>query len=245
MLKTLFFNPFYNALVALIGIMPAQDIGLAIITLTVLVKVIIFPIYRQSIQTNLKLKEISPEIEALKKKYADDKVVQSQKIMELYRQNQINPLSGFIVILIQIPIFITLYYVFRSNLSSHLDSLYSFIHFPTHANANFLGLFDLNGAKNYLFAVLTALTQFIQTKLTLPAPTGPKKAIGEGTFSEDLSRSMNLQMTYLMPIVIGFIAVSLPAAVSLYWITSNSIHIVMEVLWRRKTKMETTKKVSA
>lgn len=235
MLKTIFFNPFYNALVLLVGFMPAQDIGLAIITLTVLVKIAIFPIYRQSIQTNLKLKEIGPEIEALKKKYADDKMVQSQKIMEAYKLNNINPLSGFVVILIQIPIFITLYYVFSSNLDLHLDSLYSFIHFPSHSNVHFLGFFDLNVTKNYLFAILTALTQFIQTKLTLPAaPAGPKKALGEGSFAEDLSRSMNLQMTYVMPVFIGFIAISLPAAVSLYWITSNSIHIAMELLWRKK-----------
>lgn len=234
MLKTIFFNPFYNTLVLLVGFMPAQDVGLAIITLTVLVKVLIFPIYRQSIKTSLKLKEIGPEIEALKKKYAADKVVQSQKIMEAYKQNNINPLSGFVVILIQIPIFITLYYVFSSNLNLHLDSLYSFIHFPAQPNVHFLGFFDLNVTKNYLFAFLTGLTQFIQTKLTLPAPTGPKKAIGEGSFADDLSRSMNLQMTYVMPVFIGFIAISLPAAVSLYWITSNSIHIAMELLWRKE-----------
>ncbi|MEK7091861.1 MAG: YidC/Oxa1 family membrane protein insertase, partial [Patescibacteria group bacterium] len=169
-------------------------------------------------------------------KYTEDKVVQSQKIMELYRQNQINPLSGFLVILIQIPIFITLFYVFQSNLETNLSSLYSFIPFPSHPNSQFLGLFDLNGLRNYLFAILTALTQFIQTKLTLPTPTGPKKALGEGTFAEDLSRSMGLQMTYVMPVFIGFIALTLPAAVSLYWITSNTMHIVMELLWRRKTK---------
>ncbi|OJI08138.1 MAG: hypothetical protein COX02_02315 [Candidatus Vogelbacteria bacterium CG22_combo_CG10-13_8_21_14_all_37_9] len=237
MLKIIFFNPFYNALVFLVSWMPAQNVGLAIITLTVLVKVAIFPIYRRSIQTNLKLKEMGPEIEILKKKYANDKVLQSQKIMDFYRQNNINPVSGFLVILIQIPIFITLYYVFRSDLETHLSSLYSFISFPTHPNTQFLGLFDLNDLKNYPFAFLTALTQFIQTKLTLPVPVktqGSKKALGEGTFAEDLSRSMSLQMTYVMPIIIGFFATTLPAAVALYWITSNTIHIIMELLWRKK-----------
>jgi membrane protein insertase Oxa1/YidC/SpoIIIJ len=138
--------------------------------------------------------------------------------------------------LIQIPVFITLFYVFRNDLNVHLDSLYSFVQFPSHPSQHFLGLFDLNVNKNYVLALLTGLTQFIQTKLTLPVSPKAKTELGQGSFADDLTRSMSLQMTYVMPIFIAFIATTLPAAVSLYWVTSNTISIVLELWWRKRQK---------
>ncbi|KKT62105.1 MAG: 60 kDa inner membrane insertion protein, partial [Candidatus Giovannonibacteria bacterium GW2011_GWA1_44_29] len=95
MLKTIFFNPIYNVYVVLVNIIPGHDLGLAIILLTVLFKLAIYPLYRQAILTSLRLKEINPQLEELKKRYKDDKTLQAKKMMELYKSNNINPLSGF------------------------------------------------------------------------------------------------------------------------------------------------------
>ncbi|KKR13861.1 MAG: Membrane protein insertase, YidC/Oxa1 family [Candidatus Woesebacteria bacterium GW2011_GWA1_39_21b] len=238
MLKTIFFNPVYNAFVFLVDIIPGHDLGLAIIILTVLIKVAIYPLYQKAIITNLKLKEANPQIEELKKKYQNDKNEQARQIMAFYKKNGINPFSGFLVILIQIPIFLTLFYVFRGDIGVHLDSLYSFVSAPTDSNNLFLGWFNLYDSKNYLFAVLTGLTQFFQTKLTLPAqsPVAKEKKDGQPSFAEEFGRSMNMQMLYIMPVVIVFIATSLPAAVSLYWITSNTLSIALELFYRRHLK---------
>lgn len=235
MLKTIFFNPIYNIFVALVNIIPGHNLGLAIILLTLITKLAIYPLYRRSIITNLRLKELNPEIEALKKKYKNDKSEQAKQILELYQHNGINPFSGFLVVLIQIPVFLTLYYVFLGDINSHLSSLYSFVSAPSDLNKVFLGIFNLSANKNYLFAILTGLTQYLQARLTLPPSSSTKPALGnERNFSEELSRSMNNQILYIMPLMIAFISATIPAAVSLYWITSNTISIILELVYRKK-----------
>ena len=234
MLKTIFFNPIYNVYVVLVNIIPGHDLGLAIILLTVLFKLAIYPLYRQAILTSLRLKEINPQLEELKKRYKDDKTLQAKKMMELYKSNNINPLSGFWVIIVQIPIFLTLFYVFRGDITAHFSSLYSFVSAPTVFNKLFLGIFDLSANKNYLFAVLTGLTQYYQTKLTLPAPSPAPINGGERSFAEDFGRSMNTQMLYVMPVIIVFVSATVPAAVCLYWIASNTMSIVLELVYQNK-----------
>ena len=234
MLKTIFFNPIYNVYVVLVNIIPGHDLGLAIILLTVLFKLAIYPLYRQAILTSLRLKEINPQLEELKKRYKDDKTLQAKKMMELYKSNNINPLSGFWVIIVQIPIFLTLFYVFRGDITAHFSSLYSFVPAPTVFNKLFLGIFDLSANKNYLFAVLTGLTQYYQTKLTLPAPSPAPINGGERSFADDFGRSMNTQMLYVMPVIIVFVSATVPAAVCLYWIASNTMSIVLELVYRKK-----------
>ncbi|MFA6416243.1 MAG: YidC/Oxa1 family membrane protein insertase [Candidatus Paceibacterota bacterium] len=234
MLKTIFFNPIYNVYVVLVNIIPGHDLGLAIILLTVLFKLAIYPLYRKAIITNLRLKEINPQLEEIKKKYKDNQTEQAKKMMELYKNNNINPFSGFWVIIVQIPIFLTLFYVFRGDINSHLSSLYSFVQAPENFNKLFLGIFDLSANKNYLFAVLTGLTQYYQTKLTLPASSPAPTNGAERSFADDFGRSMNTQMLYVMPVVIAFVSASVPAAVCLYWITSNTMSIVLELIYQKK-----------
>lgn len=235
MLKTIFFDPLYNLLVLLTNLLPGGDLGLAIIILTVLVKVIIFPLYRKSLETQMRMREIEPLINEIKQKYSHDKTTQAQKTMEVYQQNKINPFSGILVLLIQFPIVIALFYLFKDNLSAHLSSLYSFIHFPELVNESFLGLINLN-QRSYLLAILTGLTQYWQTSISLPKTTKPNKPLGENSFKEDLLHSMNLQMRYGMPIFIVFIAITLPAAVSLYWVTSNIISSLMELYLKKQRR---------
>lgn len=233
--KITLFIPLYNFLIFLTSVLPGADLGLAIIILTILVKIVIFPLYAKSVETQIKMKSIEPRLKEIKAKYKDNLPEQSRLTMELYKQDKINPFSGFLVLFIQIPIIISLFYVFKESFVIQKDLLYSFVSIPEKLNTSFLGLINLTTNYNYLLAILTGATQYLQTQLSLPKRDDKSS---DKSFGSDLAKSMDLQMRYVMPILTGFIAFTLPAAISLYWVTSNifsSIYEVMVIKKLRKT----------
>lgn len=228
---TVFFQPLYNILVFLADILPGHDVGLAIVLLTILVRLGLFPLYHKSTKTQAKLKEIEPELKALKEKH-QDREAQAKAMMELYKQHGINPFSGFMLLLIQLPIIFSLYSVFKGSLDLHADLVYPFIHLPTDVSHLFLGTsLDITG-KSLTLAIIVGATQFIQMQLALPAL--PKKTEGTQSFGDEMSRNMQLQMKYFLPVMIIFIARSLPIAISLYWITSNLFSVGHELIVKKK-----------
>lgn len=228
---TLFFQPLYNILVFLTVVLPGHDVGLAIVLLTIIVRLALFPLYHKSTKTQAKLKEIEPALKSLKEKHGDDREAQAKATMELYKEHGINPFSGFLLLLIQLPIIISLYQVFKGSLSLHSDLVYSFITLPQTTGHLFLGLIDIT-SKSLLIAIIVGLTQFIQMQLALPPL--PKKTGEKQSFSDEMSRNMQLQMKYFLPVMIIFIARSLPIAISLYWITSNLFSIGHELIVKKK-----------
>lgn len=224
--------PLYNTLVFLANIVPGHDIGLAIIILTVLVKMILFPLYHKSTKAQSQIKLIEPELRDLKEKYKDDKQEQAKQIMELYRKHGINPLTSIGLLFIQLPIILALFFVFSRGFDLHLDVLYPFISSPEVVNTTLLGLIDIT-QKSLLLAFLVGITQFIQMRLALPVL--PKVSnTKESSFKDDLAKSMNLQMRYVMPVIMVFIAHTFPAAISVYWITSNLFAIFHELVVKKK-----------
>jgi YidC/Oxa1 family membrane protein insertase len=109
---TIIYNPLYNALIFLLDIVPGADIGIAVIILTVFVKVLLFPLAHKVARTQATINQIQPQLDKLKDKYKDNKQEQTIKTLELYKKNGINPFFGFLVILIQLPIILGLYFVF-------------------------------------------------------------------------------------------------------------------------------------
>lgn len=226
----LIFQPLYNALIALTLVVPSGDLGIAIIALTALVKIALMPLAHRSLVTQRRVRDLNPHIEEIRKKHTD-REVQARKIMEVYRTHGVNPFSGFLLILVQIPIFIGLYLVFRQGVELHADLLYSFLPAPERINTLFLGLVNLE-ERNYLFAALVAITQFLQARLSLP-PVPAQTDTGE-SFANEFARGMQLQMKYVLPIMIGVISIGFPAALVLYWITNNVFTIIHELMVRRK-----------
>lgn len=229
---TVFYQPLYNGLIFLIGIMPGFSVGLAVILLTVIVRLIIFPFVHKSIKTQRKMRELEPELKKIREKYKD-KQEQAKRTMELYQKHGTNPFSGCLTIIIQLPILIALYLVFRNGFSENAGLLYSFVHYSSQASPEFLGL-NLE-AKSYLLALVVGVSQYFYTALSLPkTPRGQ----GPSSFQEELSRSMNLQMRYFFPILFVVFSATLPAAVALYWLTSNMFSIAQEFLVRALAKNE-------
>jgi YidC/Oxa1 family membrane protein insertase len=222
------YRPLYNLLIALTSVVPGADIGLAIILLTILVKLILYPFTKRSIESQLVQKELEPELARIRKEFTDKKV-QAEKTMELYKEKQASPFSGCLPLLVQFPIIIALYYVFYRGLSTNPEILYTFIPAPAALNTNFLGLINL-ASPNIILAVLAGVSQFVQMKLSLSAlqkisttPASPETAFAQ---------SMQTQMQYILPIMIIFIGVKLSGAVALYWITSNIVTTIQEYLIR-------------
>jgi YidC/Oxa1 family membrane protein insertase len=214
--------------------MPGGDIGLAIITLTITVKIVLFPLFQKAALTQMAMKKIEPEIARIKLQYKDDPETQTRQILELYRTNKVNPFSSILVLFIQIPIVLALFWVFRGNFHFDPKELYSFVSIPATLSIKLFGLIDITG-KSAILAVLTGVTQYIQTALTLPKAAAKEKD-QQASFKEDFARSLNLNMRYFMPVFIGYIAYTLSSAIALYWLTSNTFAIGQEIYIRRKKK---------
>ena len=230
-----FYAPLYNGMVLLVAILPFHNVALTVILFTCLVKVIIFPLSQQSIKTQFEMKQIEPEINDIKLKYKDNKQLQAEKTMQLYKEKGINPFAGIFLMLIQLPILIALYWVFLKGGLPNIDqsTIYSFTKIPSSVNMNFFGVSVAE--KSVLFAIFVAIAQFFQMKITLPKPV--KKENKENpSFSDELSKSMSMQMKYVMPVIMFFIAKSFPLVVSLYLITSSLFAIGQELYIRSKYK---------
>lgn len=236
--NTIFYNPIYNGLIFIESYFTWMDLGIAVILITLIVKLILFPLTKSSIRTQMLIKEIEPKINALKIKYKNDKETQAREIMEIYKEKNINPFSSFFLILIQLPILFALYFVFlKSGLPEiNMDILYDFVKTGAHINdVKFLGLIDIT-QKSLILALLAGITQFFQIRLTLPKTE--IKNNKERTLKDDMVRNMQMQMRYVMPVFIFFIAYGLLSAVALYWTTSNIFMIAQELYMRKTVKKD-------
>jgi YidC/Oxa1 family membrane protein insertase len=233
---TLCYNPLYNGLVAMLAIFPWMDAGVAVIIFTILVKLALFPISKKAVRTQLLMKEIQKDIEEIKKKAAGNRQEEAQKTMALYKEKGINPFSGVFLMLIQLPIIFALYFIFLKGGLPAIDTslLYSFVHAPGAVNMHFLGFLDITKT-SLVVAILAAATQFFQIRLAMPV-TPPKGKIGEGSFKDELARSMSVQMKYVLPVFVLIGAYNLPAVVGIYWTTSNLFAIGQELYMRKVYK---------
>lgn len=233
--NTLFYQPLYNALVFLVSILPGADLGFAVILLTLLVKIVLFPLSHKSVSTQAKIRTLDPHIKKIREETKNNQQEQAQKIMGLYQEHGVNPFSGCFLLVVQLPIIFALYWVFLKGIQPDPALLYSSVAFPEHINTLFLGLIDMHG-KSIVLAVIAGITQFFQIKLSMP-PTPSETPVGaERSFKDELAKSMSVQMRYVMPVLITFIAYTISSAVALYWVTSNCFSVGHELFVRRKAK---------
>lgn len=228
--QTFFYQPILNLLVFLYNIF--GDLGIAIIFLTLIVKLILFPLSKKSIKSQKALQDLQPKIDELKKKHKGDQQALSLELMALYKENKVNPFSSCFPLLIQLPFFIAIFRVFRDGFAqNHLDLLYPFIKNPETINAISLGFFNLS-EKSIVLAVLAGLAQFWQAKMM----TTKKPAIDvKGSKDESMTAIMNKQMLYVMPAVTVFIGITMPAGLTLYWfLTTLFTALQQKIVFKKK-----------
>ncbi len=137
----LLYQPLFNALMVLYETVGFHDLGVAIIVLTLLIRFILYPLSGKAIASQKNMMTIQPEVKAIQEKYKNNKEEAARRMMALYKERKVNPLSGCLPILIQLPVLIALYWVFLAGFDDEsLASLYGFIPSPGHINHMFLGM---------------------------------------------------------------------------------------------------------
>lgn len=228
-----FYQPLYNILVSLFTIFPWADAGIAVMLLTVIVRLFLFPLSRKAIHTQVAMQEINPKLAELKEKYKDDQEKQARETLALYKEAGVNPFSGIFVLLIQLPIIWALYRIFLHAGLPAVDTslLYSFIHAPSHISVEFLGLFDIT-KQNAILALIAAVSSFFQMQLATKNQAAPQ---GKG-FGDSLARNMQTQMKYVFPFLVFFISYKISGVIALYWCVTNLFTIGQEIYVRRKLR---------
>ena len=231
--------PLYNGLMSLSDLLPFLDAGVIIILFTIVVKLVLFPISKKAVRTQAMMKLVEPELNAIKEKYKNDKQAQALRVMNFYKAKQINPFSSIFLLFIQLPIIFALYKIFYTGFSPIDTSiLYSFVAAPESINVFFLSLLDVT-SKSWIMAFLAAVSQYFQIRYSMPV-LPPKKE--SPSFSDDFARNMQIQMKYVLPVMIFFISSQVAAALAIYWTTSNLFMIGQEIVVRRQLAKEGLKK---
>ncbi len=239
-LNSIFYQPLFNLLILIYSFVPGQDLGVAIILLTVLVKVVLAPLSWKQLAAQKALQDLQPKLEELKKTHKDDKQALMQGQVKLFQENKINPLSSCLPLLIQLPFLIALYYVFVNGLKGDSFSLlYSFVPHPQQLNHTFLGILNLSETKNILLAVITGAMQFWQAKMlmTKKPPQVP------GSKDETFATMMNQQMLYVMPAFTALIVYQFPNGLGLYWFTQTLLGIIQQYIFTGMQKKNETSPV--
>ena len=195
---------FYN-LTASLGF---PSYGIAIIILTIVIKVLLLPFALKQIKSMKGMQEIQPKVAALQKKYKNDRAKLSIEMQKLYREHNISPLAGCLPLLIQMPFLVSIFY-----------ALQGFQYDPAHAS--FLWLSSLASKDpTYVLPILSAVSTW-----ALSAQTAPKNA--------EVPQKM---MTYFMPLFIGYISINFPSGLVIYWVVSNLFQLVQQTIVFHKDK---------
>jgi len=241
------FQPLVNALIFFYKIF--GNLGVAIILLTIMLKIILIPLTRPSLEVSRKMAALGPEIEKLKRKHAKDKQAFAQAQMDLYRKNGINPAAGCLPQIIQLVVLIALYQVFIQVLGNNgekvIPGLNEVLYSPlrlsseTRINLDFLYLnlsrpdvFQFQGISfPGLFLLLAALTQFLSSKMMQPI-LETEKEVAQGTKekTDDMAAMMQSQMLYLFPLMTILFGFTFPSGLILYWFIFSSLQLIQQYL---------------
>lgn len=230
MFRTFVTKPFLNFLIFAASFLPGHNLGIAIILLTLLVKLILYFPSQHAMEGQRKMQLIQPRIQELQKRFKDDPKKLHEETLKIWRQEGVNPFQSCLPIVLQLPILIGLLYVIRdgSNLALSREFIYPFYqHLSWNFSTYFLGL-ELT-RPSWIFAPILVLLQFYQMRLTFQA--AKKKQTAPADPSQKMQQQM---MQYTMPLLIGFFAFQFPGAVSLYWAVSTVFAVGQQIVANRK-----------
>lgn len=231
--------------------------GWAIISLTILIRLILHPFFKQQIETAKKVQELKPHLDKLSKKHKNDQKKLQQEQMKLYQQAGINPGAGCLFMIIQIPIFIGLYntlslFLMNGGGAKIIENINRVLYFPflkiNSIDSWFFGFnLALSPAKTkiwyyFLIPIITAILQFFQASIST-MPVEEKKTTNEMIEKkekdnrDDFQKAMNTQMKFFFPLMIGWFSYSLPVGLSLYW----NIFSIFSIFQYRQLRVKSLK----
>jgi len=216
---TYIYEPILSVLAFLYQHLSFNDLGISIIELTILVRLILLPVFYKSTKDQTILQRLQPHIKKIQLDHKDDKERQARELMALYQQHRVNPFTGFFLLLIQLPVFVALFQIFTKGIGGELFQ----------GNRWFLGILDL-GEKSWLLVIVAAALQFLQSKMMLL-----KKTANTTTATS----TQNL-MLFVGPLLTIVILGNLPAAIGLYWLVSNVFSLVQQIYINKKVESITS-----
>ena len=223
----IFKYPILNLLIFFYQTIAFHDLGLAIIFVTLFIRIILYPFFHTGAKQQILMQRIQPHIKKIQEQHKDDREKQAAALMALYKEHGVNPFSSILLLIIQLPILLTLYRIILYELAggAAIIGLYSFVHAPPSINAMFLGFINLQN-KNLWLVILAAIAQFFQARLAIWRDPNNKTALSA---PEKMAR----QMAYIAPVITLVIFYNLPAAVGLYWFTTSLFSILQQAIVNR------------
>lgn len=242
---TIIYQPLFNILIFLYNNVSFNDLGIAVIFITIIIKIMLHPLGIKAARSQKEMESIQPDIKKIQEKYKKNKEEQSRKIMELYKSKKINPFAGIFPIFIQLPILISLFQIFRRGIEKEeMKHLYSFVSEPELVNYTFLNIIDLSEPFLF-FAIIAGAGQYFQMKITLDRKKNKEekedKNNNKSNESNDVGKSIQKQMIYFLPGFTFIILLSLPSVVGLYWIITIIFSIMQQYIIQNEKKEDVVK----
>lgn len=194
------------------------DLGLAIIILTVFVRLVLLPIFYKGAKDQTIIQKIQPHVKKIQFDHKDDKEKQARELMALYQKHKVNPFSSIFLLILQLPVFIALFGIFTKEIST-----------PIFLSQSFLGLISL-GEKSIPLAIVAALLQYFQARMVLT--TNKKDETGDKNVNPMVVNQKT--MMYIGPVLTIIVLFNLPAAIGLYWTISNLFSIGQQFYINKK-----------
>lgn len=251
-------QPIFNLLIGLYSIIPGGDFGVSLIIFTILVRFAMYPLVKKQLHQTKMMRKLQPELVRIKKRTKGNKQLESMQMLELYKKHGISPFRSIGLLLIQLPIFIALYYVIQI-FTMHRDQIAKFtydfmegiapikqlIEHPNQFNEKLLGIVDLTKAAIsqghvdiilIVLAVVAAGTQYLMSKQTMPQAQSKKRlrdvmseaAEGKQADQSEMNAIVMGKMMKVLPIFMLFVMISVPGALALYYAVSNLVAVAQQ-----------------
>ncbi len=264
-------QPIFNLLLGIYSLIPGRDFGVALVIFTIIVRFAMWPLVKKQLHQAKAMQKLQPELVKIKIAAKGNKQIESMKMMELYKEHDVSPFRSIGILFIQLPIFIALYTViqfftihrdkidtFTYGFMKGFEPIASIVTNPNNFNDKMLGFLDLTKVAftsnpfniNYILlilAIVSAITQYIMSKQTMPQQQTKKKlrdimaeaADGKQADQTEMNAIVMSKMTKFLPIMMLFIMISLPGAIALYYTVSNLVAVLQQrsILQQDTTEM--------
>ncbi|MBI2035365.1 MAG: YidC/Oxa1 family membrane protein insertase [Candidatus Liptonbacteria bacterium] len=231
-LYEIFYRPIFNGLYVVLFFiydnLVLYDIGIAIIILTLAVRIVLYPLFHKGMYHQSIMQKLQPKIKEIQEKHKNDTQKQSEALLDLYREHKVNPFSGFLFLLLQLPIFIAMYGLFRGLGDGALVALYPSIALRDGVNFIFLGLINMR-ERSIILIIVAVILQYFQGRYAAAKAAEDGKSKKELSTAEQVSRNM----TYMMPGITLVLLWGFPSAISLYWASTTAFSILQQYIINR------------
>lgn len=266
--QVLFVQPIFNLLTWIYSVIPGGDFGVAVIIFTILIRFAMYPLVKKQLHQTRAMRKLQPELKKIKKSANGNRQIEATQMMALYKKHGVSPFRSIGILLLQLPIFIGLYYsirIFTLQRDEIAQYTYGFLETlkpvkqlidnPDTFNEKLLGVVDLtkhaigqDGVDIVLLilALMSAATQYVMSRQTMPTTDTPKKfrdimkeaAEGKQADQSEMNALVMHNMTKFMPILMFFIMISLPGAIALYYTVSNLVAVGQQAYLLKRDEVE-------